>query len=362
MSVPVRGWTRYPFKATRPEPGPGRLVVIVRPHLLRPRLPGLLAAYAFVVLFLSVVNVVAPQRGGPLALSQIFAPLLWISLVALVPVAVRSAGRGLRLAVFVGIAIGVMRFGPGLVSIPPQPPGANELIVRVMTWNLEGVASTPDAVLAHLRASDADVVALQELTPAHAVAIQMDRDLTTRYREMALFPRGGADGVGILSRFPIASATHDLSPAVQEIELSLSDRELTIINAHPLAPRFPLGQAAWDRLGFDARQRDVDIGRIRGSIDRALAMQRSVIVLGDFNVTDRELAFDDLERGLWDAHEEVGQGFGSTWRPSQIAFVPLGLLRIDHFLGGPGTRPLRVAEDCTPNSDHCILEGDAAVD
>ena len=357
----IAGRRRVPAEEHRIMSLPAR-DALVRPHSLRPSLLGLLAAHAFVVLFLSVINIVAPQRGGPLALSQIFAPLLSLSLVALVPVALRSPGRGFRVALFIGLAISVMRFGSGLVSIPPQPPGADELIVRVMTWNLEGDASMPDAVLAHLRASDADVVALQELTPAYAVAIQMDRDLTMRYREMALVPRGGADGIGVLSRFPITSATHDLNPAIQEIELSFSDRELTIINAHPLAPRFPLGQAAWDRLGYDARQRDVDIRRIRGSIDRALAMRRSVIVLGDFNVTDREPAFDDLARGLWDAHEEVGQGFGSTWRPSQVAFVPLGLLRIDHFLGGPGTRPLRVVEDCTPLSDHCILEGDVAVD
>ena len=86
------------------------------------------------------------------------------------------------------------------------------------------------------------------------------------------------------------------------------------------------------------------------------------LLLGDFNLTDREPAFADLSAGLWDAHLEVGQGTGSTWRPSRLEFLPLGILRIDHFLGGPRTRPLTVGEDCTPmGSDHCILFGEAAI-
>jgi hypothetical protein len=66
---------------------------------------------------------------------------------------------------------------------------------------------------------------------------------------------------------------------------------------------------------------------------------------------------------LWDAHRDVGQGPGSTWRPSRLEFLPFGILRIDHLLGGPRTRPLSVGEDCTPRgSDHCILMGSIAVD
>jgi vancomycin resistance protein VanJ len=320
---------------------------------------GCLAAYAVVIAILSIVNILAPQRNGLLALSQIFAPHLWLSVLVLAPVAFRFPRPWLLVPVVVALSIGLLRFGPGLVSVPPRPPAADETVVRLLSWNLEGNESTPSDVVARLRTSDADVVALQELTADHADAIRTDDDLSTQYPDMALFPRGGADGLGILSRFPIGSAAHDLHPAVQEVHVSLSDRELVIINAHPFAPSVPVGRPV--RFGFDARQRDIDILRIRRSIDRVLGMTRPVIVLGDFNVTDREPAFEDLARGLWDAHEEVGQGIGSTWRPNQIGFLPFGLLRIDHFLGGPGTRPLSIGEECVPSSDHCILTGVAAV-
>jgi endonuclease/exonuclease/phosphatase (EEP) superfamily protein YafD len=333
-------------------------------HRIRDRLLRLLAAYPVVIAALSALNLVAPQRGGPLALSQVFAPHLLIPVVVLAPVAVAvvRAPRALRLGVVIALAIGAVRFGPGLVSIPPTPPAQDETVVRIVSWNLEGGAPAAAELVAQLRASDADIVALQELTPEHAAAIRADAEVAARFSHTALVPRTGVGGIGILSRFPITLAADGINPVVQEVELELPDRRLTVVNAHPFPPRYRLAPRIPLPLNYDPAQRDADILRVREPIDRAIAAARPLFVIGDFNLTDREPAFDDLSRGLWDAHDEVGQGTGSTWRPRPIEFVPFGILRIDHFLGGPGTRPLSVSEDCAPRrSDHCILSGSAAI-
>jgi hypothetical protein len=51
----------------------------------------------------------------------------------------------------------------------------------------------------------------------------------------------------------------------------------------------------------------------------------------DFNVTDREPGYVDLSEGLVDAHAEIGQGPGSSWRPRPLKGLPLGILRIDYL-------------------------------
>jgi endonuclease/exonuclease/phosphatase (EEP) superfamily protein YafD len=83
-----------------------------------------------------------------------------------------------------------------------------------------------------------------------------------------------------------------------------------------------------------------------------------VILLGDFNVTEREPAYRDVSSGLTDLFRAVGTGAGSTWRPHQLMGLDFALLRIDYIFTGPGIRPLRASADCTPRgSDHCILQG-----
>lgn len=334
---------------------PGKLPV-------RFRLVRLIAAYPIFWSILSLITVAAPQRGGPLALAQIFAPHLLIPVFLLIPMAGRWRSRELRVGLLIALTMGIARFGPGLVSTPASPPVASERTVKVLSWNLEGGASTTNELLRRLRAADADIVALQELTHEHAAAILADADLAARFAQRALAPRGDAGGLGILSRFSIASDFDERDPPFQRVLLELPDRRLTVINAHPFAPHFPIVRAATFPVIFDPAQRDADIVRIHAMIEHELAAGLPLIVLGDFNVTDREPGFDDLSRGLWDAHDEVGQGTGSTWRPRELQFVPFGVLRIDYFLGGPATRPLSVSQDCAPSSDHCILTGAVAVE
>jgi endonuclease/exonuclease/phosphatase family metal-dependent hydrolase len=340
-----------------------RPLKLAQTHPVRHRFVRLLAAYPIVWSILSIVTAAAPHRGGPLALSQIFAPHLLLPVLLLVPMAVSSKSRALRIGVVMAVAIGAVRFGPGLVSIPPAPPEPDSTIVRILSWNLEGGVSRQSDLMATLRAFDGDIVALQELSRELADSIEMDPELSSRYAHAALVPRGGAGGLGILSQFPIVNASSSLNPAIQEVDLQLSDRQLTIINAHPFAPNVLVGQPVGIPFDYDPSSRDADLLRIRAPIDRAIAAGRRLVVLGDFNVTDREPGFDDLSRGLWDAHDEVGQGAGSTWRPHDMETMPFGILRIDYVLGSPGTSPLWIFEKCFAGlSDHCMVTGDVAVE
>ena len=60
--------------------------------------------------------------------------------------------------------------------------------------------------------------------------------------------------------------------------------------------------------------------------------------------------------GCVDAHGEVGQGPGWTWRPSRLESLGIGLLRIDLAIGSPDLAPVSVVEHCGRTGDHCLLE------
>ena len=95
---------------------------------------------------------------------------------------------------------------------------------------------------------------------------------------------------------------------------------------------------------------------LREASIRSSASGTPLVLLGDFNIVDREVGYGELSAGLTDAQHAVGLGPGLTWRPEEIEWLPFGLLRIDYVFSANGLVPLTSGPDCTPRgSDHCIL-------
>jgi vancomycin resistance protein VanJ len=331
----------------------------------RPRLIGLARAvagwYAASYLAIAAVSWALPLRNGPAALANVLAPHLALPLVAALPLVGRRAALPTVL-VITALILTAIRFLPGVLSLPAAtPPNYDEL--RVMTWNLETGLPSADDVRARLRATDADVVALQELTPHHAAAITSDAELRARFGYRALYPVQGAAGVGILSRYPIAEVEHGDRPFFIQLLLSVpSGPPVIVINAHPFPASIPTVTPLRIPLGLDATSRDAEIRALSERVGVAVKNQDPIILIGDFNVTDRERAYTELAGGLHDAHLEVGLGTGSTWRPDRLKQFPFGVLRIDYVMTGGGIVPVKIGEDCTPlGSDHCIVAATLAV-
>jgi len=77
---------------------------------------------------------------------------------------------------------------------------------RVMTFNINGGNERTDRVLAAIRAAQPDIIALQELNPSIAAALE--RDLKNDYPYQFLDPQWGVTGMGIISRFRSAHSLH----------------------------------------------------------------------------------------------------------------------------------------------------------
>lgn len=320
-------------------------------------------AYPVLLVLLTALQAVAPRRDGPLALAQVFAPWLFLPLVALLPQAVLLRDRRLIAALTAAVLAFTVHLGPMFVPSGRSTPDPGATDVRLVSWNVLR-SNAPDRVTATLRGLDADVVGLVEVTPRQASAIAYDPGVRAKFGTVLLRPDLAR---AVLTRHQVVATGIRVDPMGRygsDLMWARLDtgggRELTVLVGHPLPAR--ASPSSDLPLRYEAAPRDAELRFTRAVMDEEIAAGRRVVLLGDFNVTDREPAGQELVRGLRDAHAEVGWGAGATWAPPAFRRAGVVLVRIDRILGGPGTVPTASRTDCTwHGSDHCILHATFAI-
>ncbi|WP_232004873.1 endonuclease/exonuclease/phosphatase family protein [Mycobacterium sp. ACS1612] len=218
-----------------------------------------------------------------------------------------------------------------------------EVGVRVVSANLR--YGRADAVGVVRLADNADILAVQELTPEKAEQIEaagIGAVLPHRY----LRAREGPAGVGIWSRYAL-SACRDydefwLGLITARVALPGLDGQATVATTHMSAP-WPDPMKGWrDDL---ARLAEV-LGEIGASAPGP------VIVAGDLNATPDVREFRRLLRGGYrDAAEQAGAGLTRT-HPADILLPPV--FAVDHILLRGATATV-VRTAAIPGSDHRAL-------
>lgn len=322
---------------------------------------ALALTYAFGLVSLSAAQAVTSRRDGVLVLAAIFAPYLFLPCFAMLPLLVR--GTPLQRGSVLCCILLAAQFAPHLaVAPPPVLPTATTL--TVLTWNVASYQRDRRAIRQFIESSPADIVALEEDYSSWwdenpEMWQRQEATLARIYPYQIRYLHGAPQGLTILSRYPILARSQvdvggdEASPAIAWGRLDLGQGQTVIVAAAHVANPLRTGVCSW-RLCFDPRRRDSDIAAVRSTIDPVLQRGEPLVLLGDFNLTDREPAYRDLTAGLWDAYRTVGGGMGHTWG----AVSPLGLplLRIDYVLGNAAITPLDLQIDCTPRgSDHCGL-------
>ncbi|NCC33133.1 MAG: hypothetical protein EOM24_14130 [Chloroflexia bacterium] len=317
------------------------------------------------VLVAALVALVAPQRTGLMALTQVFAHFLFLPLLLLLPLAVLVRLSFLRLALGAALAVFLIVYPPAFAVGPPAPP-ATGAQVRIMTWNLFYGRVSAEQLQVQLEAYQPDILLVQEMLGEGFVVTEW---LTTQYPYHFIGSYTTAPGMAIFSRYPILEASvpqfaadHWDMPRIIWAHLDLDGYRLNVINAHPIPPRTFEPSCSVLRC-YNQGPRDAQIVDLRRFVDQIRAQTGDPLILGgDMNVTEREEAYFDLAHGLVDVHRAVGRGFGASWRPGTLQ-VPFGLLRIDYFLTTPEARALSLTTDCRwYDSDHCVLVGDFRVE
>jgi endonuclease/exonuclease/phosphatase family metal-dependent hydrolase len=195
------------------------------------------------------------------------------------------------------------------------------------------------------------VVALQELTPDVAAALEASTEIDQRFPYRILEARDDVRGMGILSSVPLVEGVYGAFPMLLTAGLVMPDgSRLDLVNAHPLPPR--ISTVAGVPVGLDTILRDQELRYVRAAVDRVEDQER-VLLVGDLNTTPFEPGFGIMTDGLQDLHAQVASGTGFTWRPAFLERLNAGLLRIDHVLAGSSVQPIALAEDCSLPGDHC---------
>jgi endonuclease/exonuclease/phosphatase (EEP) superfamily protein YafD len=341
------------------------------------RLSPALAALSLMLLATVLIQHLVRAETGPLPLISIFevhvlaGAAVTAALATLVAMAQRWRRTGPRAASrtrtrtpsLAVIAVAGALLGGALWSLGTElgvaraaaPPSASSIgDLRVLTWNLEDGSKAPAEIVAGIQSSGAEVVALQELEPGAAAAIDADPTLRARYPYRLLAPGPHTTGMGLLATRPLIAGQLTSEPLMQRAALVLDDgRVLQVINVHPYPPGYRLA-AGIVPSGIDARRRDDDLARIARGV-AGLDDPGSAVVIGDFNTASTEPGFDVLTERLVDAHTVAGAGPGFTWRPGPLDGAGLGFLRIDHVLAGRWLTPVATGVDCTIRGDHCRL-------
>ena len=188
--------------------------------------------------------------------------------------------------------------------------------LRVVTANAWFMNADHAALVGWLNRSEADIIALQEITPRWVAALE---PLARQYPYRKFVPRDDPYGIALLSRWPIDDVqsvdfSGDGMPSLVA-NVVVHGRKLQVIALHARWPVMPELQVARDRA-------------LQQAAALALTQPGATILLGDLNLTPYAPAFARLvsESGLRDAFD------GEAWRPTwQAGFWPLAL-PIDHVL------------------------------
>jgi endonuclease/exonuclease/phosphatase (EEP) superfamily protein YafD len=231
-----------------------------------------------------------------------------------------------------GLAVLPRALGDGTVD----PAGQETL--GVLSANVHRGTADPEALVALVERSGADLLAVQELTPAFVGKLDaagLGRLLA--HRELVVFPgRPRLPGVGIYSRLPLRGLPpHDNNGVGAAIRMP-SGRTVRVIDFHPHTPK------------------PGHIGEWRESLEALPSAGAGTprVVLGDFNATlDQVELRDVVARGYRDVADVAGKGLEPTF-PRQ-GWHGLGpFITIDHVLADQrlGIADYSVVEQ--PGSDH----------
>ncbi|MDR6973484.1 vancomycin resistance protein VanJ [Streptomyces sp. 3330] len=242
-----------------------------------------------------------PNRYGNLgSLTETFLP--WIGLfvlVLLVLALVRKSATAL-IAVVLPAVVWLNLFGGLLVD---RTGSGGDLTVA--THNVNADNPDPSGTARDVAASEADVLALEELTATAVPVYEKALAATYKYHSVQ-------GTVGLWSRYPLS--------AVKPVDIKLGwtramratvatpEGEVAVYVAHLPSVRVKL------QAGFTARQRD----KSADALGEAIADEKltRVVLLGDLNGTMNDRSLNAVTSQMRSTQGAAGSGFGFSWPAS----------------------------------------------
>lgn len=303
----------------------------------KPSEKGARALLAFVWLYAALLGLVMLVRygiGDRTSWSFATNALLLYAYLPLPIVVILAAVRRDRLTIAIAslsTILFVWQWGALFVSTN-HAHETNARTLRVMTYNALGYNPDTAGTIRVARDAHADIVALQELAPEHAAALE--RAFSDQYPYRFIDARDGVAGCGILSRYPLRKI--EIGPLERipwigtpmAVEIDVSGQHVHFVNFHTYAGPSQTSMRREQALAL---------------AEFASTHTGSLIFAGDLNATDQNEVHTIIARTMHDAWRDAGFGFGHTFpgkptpdsggsRPVLFGMaVPMWLVRIDYI-------------------------------
>ena len=302
-----------------------------------------------------------------LQLSEVFAVWFYLPLAPLLLGALLLRSRTALLALLAPLCIFGAQYGaqfmPNWQLAFSNLAGAPRL--RVMTWNMLYASQLEDEFYPEVTKLQPDVIALQEVP--YDIERKMVSLLGHEYPYYQVQSVGSASGIGIWSKLPFIKTeqvnSRLLGCICLRLTLDLHGRPITVMTTHVRGPQIYYGfrRGLLPRINyFSTEDQDLIFGAL---LKQVAESQRPLILMGDFNTTERQPNFARLrQQGLTDAYEAAGWGMGFTYPNPNLRYnwrsrVP-PLIRIDHILFSAEWQALNTWTGSLPVSDHLYVVTD----
>ncbi len=240
-----------------------------------------------------------------IALFNSFAHLLFFPALLLFPLALLTRRRVTILLLVPALVAFILPYGPMLVPRAVQAAPSDTL--RILTYNLKAQDINLQPPLNIIRSSDADVVALQEVSESMAAALTTELIDIYPYQALHTQYRQPVPGQGVLSRYPLLSDAYwRFHLAHQRVTFEIEGTPITLYNTHPVQPLH--------QNGFAHRSEE-----IRDLLSRLAGETGPLVIAGDFNMSDQSDDYWRMATHYQDAYRTAGWGLGFTF-PAQVPY------------------------------------------
>lgn len=236
-----------------------------------------------------------------------FAHLLWLPALILLPFSILFRAWRLVIVLIPVVFAFIINYGAQLLPRSGTVQAGTHSF-SLMTFNIQARTTDFEDIAMLIRAGDADIVAIQELSfEGEAALHELLRD---DYPHQALYSSENPHlGQALFSRFPIEDHSywqHDVPNALghQRAQINTPRGSLIIYNVHPVHPFMVPGTF------FDSRHRTQEIAIL---LERIEAETLPALMVGDFNMPDLTEDYYLLSSNLNDAFRRAGSGMGWTY-------------------------------------------------
>jgi vancomycin resistance protein VanJ len=304
-------------------------------------LQGLLWLVAIWLILWNLLRWWPGERWWPVAAVNYFTPWVGLALLPLIALTWLAGKRPLSLTLLVAALLIGIHLAPHFIFKPSPPTTGYPL--TVMSYNLHQCNESVESVIASILEEDADIVALQELTPL--VGEDLIQALEAEYPYHTLHATESLWGQGLMSRYPLEQLSDGPDYHFQLAVVQTPAGQVTVFNVHSptLFPTEWKEDWEWQRAF------------VQDLVDQIASTEGPVIVAGDFNTTPNSEHYGLLRSQLRDAFLDSGWGFGFSFpaTPKYGIRLPTPVVRIDYIFHNEhfGSLDTRVLKD-SGGSDH----------